>query len=821
MQSISINISWDAPWLALAAATAVMPLLTAIWLRRRGRHVGAAGTALQSLALLLAALALAQPRAVVGTGGALDWLILQDVSASLRGQEPPSIHWPPGVTTQTVRFADGVLAPSQSPANRQTNLAPALAYAMQQESLAGVAVISDGQFHDDWQAAAAALGHRGVQVLAIPMAYPPGDAQVASLQAQRRPDGRADLTVQLAATAAQKRTLIVQRLAPQEATLLERPMDLLAGESITLHVVDPTQPTDRVARYRARLTPADAFAENDDAAAAMLPSRAKFAAVGLAPGAADAVAPKLAGTLETIDPGGAPADAAGWDDYAAVVLADATGELLDANQRSALAAYVRQGGGLVLVGAGPQDPPGGPRDALNRVAPLSPNLYQRQPLDLRIVLDASGSMSERAQDSPGQTKFELAAAAVLAMRNHLSDRDRLTVITFNDTPRLTYASDGRIDAVALQDALRRVQPSGPTNVAAALEEASARPADDGKTGLVIVVSDLLASPFDPAAMAGRLGAAKLALAVVAIESPADAPQAAPLESLASALKAPLVRRDSLGGLAEIFAAFVRRSRGELIRRGEFTAAMAKPIEGVGPAALPPLRAYVPCSPAKDAQVLAVTEGDPIIASATAGLGRAVSWALPLTTADNAAWMQSADVTNLLAGAVAWAARPADAAWSGEIVWQSGKEVVAVWPTAPAQADSLELTARVAAGEADEPAVLAMARTAPHRYEAVLPQLPTPASVVVCDADGRRLWQGEAGSAAAPEFRAIGPNYDSLRRLAELTGGRVVAPDDAAAAVRDYQRQSATVLWHWLLLAAAAMMLLEWSLTRIRRRSSPA
>ncbi len=296
MASFTIHISWGSPWLALAAMTAIAPVLAAIWLRRRGRHVGAAGTAMQSAALLLAGLALGQPSAAIHMSQAAQWLILQDVSASLRGQEPPAIHWPADVTTRTVRFADGVLARGQSPANRQTYLSPALAYAMQMESLTGVAVISDGQFHDDWQAAAAALGHRGVQVLAIPLARPPDDAQVALLQVQRRPDGRAELTVRLAATAAQKRTLVVQRLGPQGTTLLERSLDMLAGETTTMQVIDPAAPKDRAARYQAQLSPADAFVENDLAIATLLPAKAKFAAVGLSADAAavtSTLVPKL------------------------------------------------------------------------------------------------------------------------------------------------------------------------------------------------------------------------------------------------------------------------------------------------------------------------------------------------------------------------------------------------------------------------------------------------------------------------------------------------------------------------------------------------
>ncbi len=820
MAVFSIQISWAHPALAALAIVAVVPVLTAWRMRRRGRHVGAASVMLQSAAILLAALALAQPQVTISSPNTPHWLLLQDVSASVRGQTPPKIDWPTDAVVDQAAFADTLLAPGQAPAGQTTNAGAPLHLALGSPSLAGVVMVSDGQFHDEWAAAASALGQRGAAVLVVPMADPPADARVAALQAARRGGGVVDLAVTVAAGTAQKRTLVVRRVAPA-AILMEQPLETLAGESTTLHVTDTAAPAAEAVQYRAELSPADSFTENDSATTSVLPAESRLAVVDCAGDLPPTMWDALGRTAEKVDPAEAPRSAAGWDPFAAVVVNGPSGPRLGAEQRAALAQYVRLGGGLVLLGAGPQDPPGGPQDAINRVAALAPNLYQRRPLSVRLVLDASGSMAERAAGDSGQVKFDLAAAAVLAMQNHLTDRDDLAVFAFSDTCRQVYASDGKIDFVALREALRGVHPSGPTHVSPALEAASARPAAQGAEGLVIVVSDLLAAPFDPEAMAKRFTAARLALAVVAIESPAEAPQAAPLESLARRLSAPLVRRDSMQGLAEIFAGFVRRSRGEEIRRGRFAPAVQRPTDTPGVDHLPSVDAYSPCAALPGANVLATVEGDPLIASRSVGLGRSVSWALPVTGADNVAWSQSADTLGLLAGAAAWVRRATDAAgFAGEIIWRDGQPVVVIEVAGDAP-ESLSLAARVA--EADAPPAgtaepLPLHRVAPRRYEAPLPRTSGAAAVVVADNAGRRVWRGEIGGIAPPEFRDIGPDYRNLRRLAELTGGRIIAAGDVAGFVQQQQARAAVPLWPWLLMLALAAMLVEWSLTRVWRRA---
>jgi len=96
---------------------------------------------------------------------------------------------------------------------------------------------------------------------------------------------------------------------------------------------------------------------------------------------------------------------------------------------------------------------------------------------------------------------------------------------------------------------------------------------------------------------------------------------------------------------------------------------------------------------------------------------------------------------------------------------------------------------------------------------------------VRDEDGQVIGEVEAGwtsNPAAEEFRSLQPNVDLMEKLAERTGGRVLAVSDLAKWAKelpmkkaDVMEPFATTLWHlpWMFAAALLLLVTEWWLRR--------
>lgn len=816
-------VRFDQPVWLLFAAAAIVPVAIALLRSRRGGRISGPRTAVQCVAVVLVAIALSRPTAPLGGRAQKPWLILQDVSPSVTGQDEPP-PWPDDIRSQTRTFGPASAGPPR------TEAAPALRLAVARaEELAGVVIRTDGQFHDDWSRAANALGGTGLGVLIDPLDSPPADARVAELSA-RRDNGKVALRANVVANAPMRRELTVTRTAPDEETLLSRSLQLRPGEPATIRLSDDP-PAESVARYKAELTPAGAFAENDSATASVLGISGTVTVISGEDAADPAeLADRLNRTVEVLDPTDAPDTLDGWMNSDAVVLIDPTGTLLSRPQRAALAEAVRSGTGLVLIGAPPHRRAEDRNDPLSRVAALQPDPWQRNPLKVAVTLDISGSMGKPA----GQTRrsmFDFAVEAMLGLRRHLTEHDALAVLTFADEPEVVYDSgDEPPDFAELRQAIAPIRPVGPTYVLPALErsrEVLADPADaparDDLDRLLIVVSDLWTEEFDTAEMARSLRDADISLAVVFV-APGDlaGPTAAPLELLAEDMDAPLVESEQLRDLAEIFERFIRDSRGPTVRRGDFTLSVAEGALAAPEFPVERLTAYLLCAEHPRADVLAAVGPDPVLARRRAGLGRSIGFAVPLEGEDNAHLADTEELTRLLAAAVEQAARPAgDPRFGGDVRWTDGRLRIRIEARdADGPVNNLDLSLQTAAPDETEPLSTPMRQTGPGVYEGEIDAPARTPAVHAVAGDGRVVWRRAIDEPTPPEFTAIGANWQNLRELAERTGGGLVMDGRVDRHVREATQRARTHLWPFLLAAALALMLGEWTAGRLaaRRRS---
>ncbi len=814
-------------WLA-ALPAAMAPILVAAWGRRRFKRLPTAAVAAQCLAVAAAVCALARPLAPLAGRTALPYLLFVDRSGSTRSQQPTAgtLGFAPDAKVERFDFAAGLRSTTGSDEQLgsdlqdETDAAPVLRMiAARARSIAAAVIVTDGRFtQPGWLGPAEAAGASGAELLIVPLNSPPPDARIVSLAARRGAGSAVELTVTASANAPLRRTLTVRRPGRAEP-LWAKPLELL-GESPALVRISDTVGPEAAAEYTTELAGDTAITENDAASDLVLPSRQEIAVVG-----ADARTRALFGgaglPVSFLAPAELPAGQAELASFAALVLLDATGGAFTPDQRAALAQYARNGGGLTMIGTGPHEAPADREDPLNRVLPLRANPFQRRPLALTVLLDSSGSMALTATAPSGaeQIKFDLAAQAVLVLKDHLTPRDTLAVIAFADGPKTVYDSgDAETDFAALAEGLRTVRPNGSTHVIPAIEAALRGPVAAGRSPMLLVLSDLQTEPFDAARWAGTIRQAGARLAVVVIGEKPTAPP--PLEQLVRLLgeNASYQRRDTLAGLARVFAELVRQGRGEAIRRGSTQLAVVGPLFDTGLAALPDADAYILAAPDGDAEPLARTlAGDVILARRPAGLGRSVGLALPLTPAENLSWQADPDVAKLLASAVRWSLRPGDdPRFDASLTRRGGQiqiDVTATQDVAPW--NNLALSVEVVAGE--NAAAAPLEQVAPGGYSAVVAAPPqTPAAVGIRHR-GSIVWRGSAAALYPPEYARLGADRESLERLAELTGGKIVPAERLAQRIRQSYRAELTELWPWLLALAAALMLIEWSLSRVTRR----
>ncbi len=809
-------VSLQHPWVLL-----LLPAAAAAWLLA-GRAVAGPSRSqlLRALlacgAVLAVVLALARPGVRLPSEAPPTWLVLQDVSASVADQADRPLDLPAWATVRTVRFAAALAGPGQpDPPADQSLLGDALLLAAAQaDALAGVVIHTDGRAGDDWQAAADRLGRTGLDVRIVAMQSPPADARVVSLSARWLKEASLEVQIALAANADQARRLEIRS---GDGELLES-LDVRFQAGVPLRLVRRVQlPAQARPVLAVGFARPDAIAGNDQA---RLRIRAAGRRIGLI-----APAGQVGPWARLLDRGATPIVSlpaerieARLDGLTGVVLIDPDGQGVRPGARRALADFVRTGGGLLLVGSGPRSSPALRDDPLNRVLALQAQPYQRQALDVTVLLDASGSMGQLTSPGPGKpgrVKFRLSADAVLSLRKHLTPRDRLTVVRFSESASLLYDSGaGRIDFAALADRLGRVEPDGATDVGPAL--ALARQQAGAGTGrrmhLVILVSDLQVEPFDPAETLAWLKPDRRRLAVVAIgAAEAEIPPA--LGRLAEAESTRMVRREALQGLGAVFADLLSGVRGSGVLDRAVRPQLRQALWSVPAGPLPALERTIPSALAEGAEALAQVEWGTLLARRQVALGRSVclaAWPEGRTAETLTAgpeWRQ------LLRGAVGWI-QPGrtDPRFDVRCRLVGGRVELTVRSEST---DPGRLHAEILPDGAEDATRLPLRRVGPRRWQAAEPVRAETVHLAVRQ-DGRTVWSGSRSAAGTAELAGIGADWTNLHALAQRTGGRIVEPWNLAGTIGRTAPARTVDLWPWLAGTGLGLMLLDWLTWRSRQ-----
>ena len=496
--------------------------------------------------------------------------------------------------------------------------------------------------------------------------------------------------------------------------------------------------------------------------------------------------------------------------YDAVVLDDVPADRLGQASAQAIATYVEQtGGGLLLLG-GPRslDAAGYPEGPLGRLLPvdLRPRSGQRSPaMGLVVAFDKSGSMADLVS---GVAKIELARQAVRKVLDAVRPTDAVGVLAFDASPVVVSPLAASPDPRRLAEALRAINPGGSTAISPALSQAADWLRRSNVTRRhVLLVSDGRTPPADAERLRETVKSGGFELSVIAIGADADR---AFLEELATRTGGRAYFPEDLRQLPILAAREAARAAGGGIVDERFALrAAAHPISaGLDRSGMPAMAGYV-VSAVKPgaAPVLLSHLDDPILAAWQFGLGRVAVYTADLRSPWSAGLRRWSGFGPLWLQTARWVGRRAtDRALRASIVEGSGGALLVVDAEAEGALNRLDVHAAVR-GPGGEQQDVAMRATAPGRYEAPI-STPSPgpyvASITASAADGgadARALRGFYWSANR-ERRATGAHMAALAQIAGATGGRVLGPNDNPFAA-PRPRASREM---WTVLAAAALLL---------------
>ncbi len=637
--------------------------------------------------------------------------------------------------------------------------------------------------------------------------------EVVSLAADGLPDALITaLTAPVAASADQQLPLRVsiesKVVGPATVQLLadgqlvdEAPIELAIGSNQFTFTLPAGAPGFR--QFEARLiAPFDSQSANNRAVAFTFvsgPARVLLIAANPAAAAALAAAWRATGLDVTVQtPAQVSASLIALRAFDTIALFDTPAEAVSLPLQRALATYVSDlGGGLLVIG-GPQSfgAGGWRRSLLEPILPitLDPPLREERPdLALALVIDRSGSMSALVDGRRNQ--LDLAREAVYQASRGLSQQDQIAIIAFDSTASILLPLQPLPDLFTIETALSRLAPGGGTNIRAGMALAAETiAAVDARIRHVILLTDGV-SETEYADLIADLRAQGVTVSAVAIGFDTD-PALERAAQIGGGAYYLVQRADAV---PQIFLQETIRVANRDLIEEPFIPRLALPsplFRDVGP--LPPLRGRNAASSRPIARNLLVADdGSPVLAVAQIGLGRTLAWSSDLSGRWASEWLTWPEFPRFAAGLVA------------ETLTDRVGERITLETTVNANRADIDL---IAVDERGIPLEIGAIRgrlrgvdvgfdldfvqVAPGRYRATvtIDQIGAYlAQVSVTDRNDQPLGSARAGLAVSysPEYSPRAANPALLAELARLTNGQI---DPSPAAIFTPTNREVREVW---------------------------
>lgn len=386
-------------------------------------------------------------------------------------------------------------------------------------------------------------------------------------------------------------------------------------------------------------------------------------------------------SVETISPDAFTGDMLSLQGFDTIILQNVPAESLDLAAQNALATYVREmAGGLIMVGGPDSFGPGGWKGTpIESVLPVKFDLPEQlvtPAAAVVIVLDMSGSMSRSVMGS-SLSQMEIASEGAARAIKAMDPLDMVGVVAFSDRTEVILPLERNRDPSRAADRVRSIMPDGGTTIGPALQIAGAQLAGANATEKhIILLTDGRSTDADALpAIAENLHKQGIKLSSISVGDETDTTSLVAIARIGGGKFYRVV--DPLL-LPRIFVKAVRVIRSPMIRLEDFVPALAGADTSRGRAdadsavvaelldasrgrgGIPPLHGLVLTRPRLDAAVTiaAVTpRGDPLLAYWNVGLGKAAAW-----TSDahdwSADWLNWPGYSRMWSQLVRTVARPA-------------------------------------------------------------------------------------------------------------------------------------------------------------------
>lgn len=522
-------------------------------------------------------------------------------------------------------------------------------------------------------------------------------------------------------------------------------------------------------------------------------------------------------------------DTATLQDFSAVILANVPAEIFSAEQQKALAAYVRDlGGGLLMLGGDESFAAGGWQGSV--VEDIMPIKFDVDSVK-QIPRGALAIVMHACEMPQGNTwGVETAVAAVKT----ISSLDYFGLVDWGmggyvwEVPMRTASNK---EAIISQ--LRKMQNSDMPDFHTPMQMAykGLMECKDAAQRHMIVISDGDPAPPQTGLLNNMVGN-KITCSTISIY-PHGGQEIATLKNISNVTGGRYYSLSKPGDekqLPRIFIKEARVVRRPLVRDEIFTPKVKPNLSEimVGIDSIPQLKGYVVTTPRKvaDVEMPLVTErGDPLLAHWLCGFGRTLAFTSGRWKHWGTDWASWSGFSKLWSQAVRWSMQQGAAAnfdVNTVVEGDEGHIVIESLGEGETFENFRQFVGRAIAPDGSATPV-SIVQTGPGRYEGKfkLGEQGTYLLNVISPSSGGddkpTMIRTGVTVAYSPEFRDLEPNEALLREIAEVADGRLLTTKATAATIFDKSIPSTitrTPIWEFLLKLALFMFLLDVAVRRI-------
>ena len=515
-------------------------------------------------------------------------------------------------------------------------------------------------------------------------------------------------------------------------------------------------------------------------------------------------------------------------DFAAVILANVPAELFSAEQQRALAAYVRDlGGGLIMLGGDESFAAGGWQGSVvEDIMPVKFDVDSVKQIPrgaLAIVMHAC----EMPQGNAWGIETAIAAVKTVSSLDYFGLVDWGIGGYVWEIPMRTASNK---EAIIAQ--IRKMQNSDMPDFHTPMQMAyqGLMNCKDAAQRHMIIISD--GDPAPPqSGLLNKMVGNKITCSTISI-FPHGGQEIATLKNIAKVTGARYYSLSKSGDekqLPRIFIKEARVVRRPLVRDEVFTPKIKPNLSEimVGVDGFPQLKGYVVTTPRRvaDVEMPLVTErGDPLLAHWLCGFGRTLAFTSGRWKHWGAEWASWSGFSKLWAQAVRWSMQQGAAAnfdVNTTVEGDEGYIVIESLGEGEGFENFRQFVGRAIAPDGSAKPV-SIVQTGPGRYEGrfKLGEQGTYLLNVVAPGSGDEkptMIRTGVTVAYSPEFRDLEPNEALLREIADVAEGRVLSMKADAASIFDKTippTVTRTPIWEFLLKLALFAFLMDVAVRRI-------